>query len=153
MFIWLSDVPESHGPTHLVPLPVTASVPALPHGYLRPQRPDFYQHERSGAGSAGTVVAYSTTPSTAAPRSPRRARPDSAPTSATSMPTTTGPAATGEHRIERLGELPGPVPDQEPEPSSPSPRSLTGSGPAEPSTPRRGARSRPGHGHSGCPPR
>jgi hypothetical protein len=24
MFIWLSDVPEDHGPTHLVPLPVTA---------------------------------------------------------------------------------------------------------------------------------
>jgi hypothetical protein len=60
MFIWLSDVPEDHGPTHLVPLPVTAGVPALPHGYLRPQRPEFYQHEQSGAGQAGTVVAYST---------------------------------------------------------------------------------------------
>jgi hypothetical protein len=30
MFIWLSDVPEDHGPTHVVPLPVTAAVPALP---------------------------------------------------------------------------------------------------------------------------
>src|SRR5215831_9955478 len=38
MFIWLSDVPEDHGPTHIVPLPVTAGVPALPHGYLRSQR-------------------------------------------------------------------------------------------------------------------
>jgi hypothetical protein len=60
MFIWLSDVPEDHGPTHIVPLPVTAGVPALPHGYLRPERPEFYEHERSGAGPAGTVVAYST---------------------------------------------------------------------------------------------
>jgi hypothetical protein len=60
IFIWLSDVPEDHGPTHIVPLPVTAGVPALPHGYLRSERPDFYEHERSGAGSAGTVVAYST---------------------------------------------------------------------------------------------
>jgi hypothetical protein len=60
MFIWLSDVPEDHGPTHLVPLPVTAGAPALPHGYPRPQRPEFYERERSGSGPAGTVVAYST---------------------------------------------------------------------------------------------
>jgi hypothetical protein len=60
MFIWLSDVTEEHGPTHIVPLPVTDGVPAMPHGYLRGQRPDFYDRERSGAGPAGTVVAYST---------------------------------------------------------------------------------------------
>jgi hypothetical protein len=60
MFIWLSDVPEDHGPAHIVPLPVTAGVPALPHGYLRSERPDFFEHEQSGAGPAGTVVAYST---------------------------------------------------------------------------------------------
>ena len=60
MFIWLSDVTEAHGPTHIVPLPVTADVPALPHGYLRTDRPDFYEAELSGAGPAGTVVAYST---------------------------------------------------------------------------------------------
>jgi hypothetical protein len=59
----LSDVPEDHGPTHIVPLPVTAGAPALPHGYLRPQRPEFY------------------------------ARHGSAPTPATSTPTTNGPAA------------------------------------------------------------
>jgi hypothetical protein len=35
IFIWLSDVPEDHGPTHIVPLPVTAGVPALPHGQPR----------------------------------------------------------------------------------------------------------------------
>ena len=60
MFIWLSDVPEDRGPTHVVPLPVSAGVPALPHGYLRAQRPEFYDRERSGSGPAGTVVAYST---------------------------------------------------------------------------------------------
>jgi hypothetical protein len=60
MFIWLSDVPEDHGPTRIVPLPVTAGVPALPHGYLRSERPDCYAREQSAAGPAGTVVAYST---------------------------------------------------------------------------------------------
>ena len=60
MFIWLSDVPEDHGPTHVVPLPATAGVPALPHGYLRADRPDFYASEKSAAGPVGTVVAYST---------------------------------------------------------------------------------------------
>ena len=60
MFIWLSDVLEDHGPTHVVPLSVTAGVPALPHGYLRSERPDFYEREQSGAGPADTVVAYST---------------------------------------------------------------------------------------------
>ncbi len=60
MFIWLSDVPEDHGPTHIVPLPVSAGEPPLPHGYLRQEHPEFYAHEVSGAGPAGTVVAYST---------------------------------------------------------------------------------------------
>jgi Phytanoyl-CoA dioxygenase (PhyH) len=60
MFVWLNDVPEDHGPTHIVPLSVTVGVPVLPQGYLRSARPDFYQHEQSGAGPAGTVVAYST---------------------------------------------------------------------------------------------
>ncbi|HEY1619092.1 MAG TPA: hypothetical protein VGG25_15835 [Streptosporangiaceae bacterium] len=60
MFVWLSDVPEDHGPTHIVPLPASAGAPALPHGYLRSERPDFYERELSGAGQAGTVVAYST---------------------------------------------------------------------------------------------
>jgi hypothetical protein len=60
MFIWLNDVSDDHGPTHLVPLPVTAGVPALPHGYSDRERPDIYSHEVSSAGPAGTVVAYST---------------------------------------------------------------------------------------------
>jgi len=29
------------------------------------------------------------------------------------------------HRVERIGELPGPVPDQEPEPGRPPPRSIS----------------------------
>ena len=60
LFIWLSDVSEELGPTHLVPLPLTNEFPALPHVYLRDERPDLYEHEISGAGTAGTVVAYST---------------------------------------------------------------------------------------------
>jgi hypothetical protein len=49
-----AEEPEDHGPTHIVPLPVTAGIPALSHGYLRSRRPGFYEHERSGAGPAGT---------------------------------------------------------------------------------------------------
>ena len=60
MFIWLTDVSEEQGPTHLAPLSVTSGVPPLPHGYVRSERPDFYEKEVSAAGPAGTVVAYST---------------------------------------------------------------------------------------------
>ena len=60
MFIWLCDVPEDLGPTHIVPLGRTAGAPALPHGYLRDEWPDLYDAEVSAAGPAGTVVAYST---------------------------------------------------------------------------------------------
>lgn len=60
MFIWLTDVNEDLGPTHLVPLSVTNGIPALPHVQGRSERPALYEHEASGAGPAGTVVAYST---------------------------------------------------------------------------------------------
>lgn len=60
VFIWLHDVPEDHGPTHIVPLGVTSDLPALPHGYWPAERPDLYAAEVSAAGPAGTVVAYST---------------------------------------------------------------------------------------------
>jgi hypothetical protein len=60
MFIWMNDVPEDHGPTQVVPLPVTAGVPALPRSYDRSQRPDFYEAEQSAAGPAGTVLVYTT---------------------------------------------------------------------------------------------
>jgi hypothetical protein len=60
MFIWLTDVPEDLGPTHLVPFPATEDVPVLPHTQGRSERPALYENEISGAGPAGTVVAYST---------------------------------------------------------------------------------------------
>ena len=60
MFIWLSDVTEELGPTHLVPLSVTEGLPALPHVQRRSERPALYEHELSGAGPAGTIVVYST---------------------------------------------------------------------------------------------
>jgi len=60
MFIWLSEVTEEHGPTHLVPLSVTQGLPALPHVQRRHERPTLYEQEVSGAGPAGTMVVYST---------------------------------------------------------------------------------------------
>jgi len=60
MFLWLSDVTDSNGPTHLVPRSVTSSLPALPHGYSPEERSELYDAEVSAAGPAGTLVAYST---------------------------------------------------------------------------------------------
>jgi zinc/manganese transport system substrate-binding protein len=60
MFLWLTDVPESSGPTHLVPRSLTAHLPPLPHGYRREALGDLYENEVSSAGPAGTLVAYST---------------------------------------------------------------------------------------------
>jgi len=60
MFIWLTEVSEDLGPTHLVPLSLTKRIPALPHAQGRSERPTLYEHEVSGVGPAGTVVAYST---------------------------------------------------------------------------------------------
>lgn len=60
MFIWLSDVTEELGPTHLVPLTYTSGLPALPHVQRRSDRPALYEQEASGAGPAGTIVVYST---------------------------------------------------------------------------------------------
>jgi hypothetical protein len=60
MFIWLSDVTEELGPTHLVPLSATDSLPALPHVQRRNERPAIYEQEVSGAGPPGTIVVYST---------------------------------------------------------------------------------------------
>jgi hypothetical protein len=60
LFIWLSDVPEPLGPTHMVPMSRTAELPPLPHVQTREQGPDLYVAEVSGAGDIGTVVAYST---------------------------------------------------------------------------------------------
>ena len=60
MFIWLTDVTEALGPTHLVPLSATEDIPAMPHVQGRNERPALYEHEVSGVGPAGTAVVYST---------------------------------------------------------------------------------------------
>ena len=70
MFVFLNDVPEELGPPHLVARGHTAHLPAVPNWYLRPgQRggsrfddesgsPDLYAAAVSGAGPAGTVIAF-----------------------------------------------------------------------------------------------
>ena len=60
MFIWLADVGEDLGPTHLVPLSLTEGLPVLPHDQRRNERPALYEREVSAAGPAGTVVLYGT---------------------------------------------------------------------------------------------
>jgi hypothetical protein len=74
MFLYLVDVPAELGPPRYVPRSVTGGLPALPNwypatdgvtdpeappGWVSPQgRPELYEAEVSGAGPAGTVVAY-----------------------------------------------------------------------------------------------
>lgn len=70
MFVFLCDVPEELGPPHLVSRRHTAGLPAVPNWYLRPGAtsggrfsddsgsPDLYAAEVSGAGPAGTVIAF-----------------------------------------------------------------------------------------------
>ena len=74
MFVFLTDVPETLGPPHLVPRKHTAHLPPVPNWFLRPgatggQEPtgrflatggneDLYAAEVSGAGPAGTVIAF-----------------------------------------------------------------------------------------------
>jgi len=74
MFVYLCDVPDDLGPPSFVPLAATADLPALPNWYppigspetdangwtASTGSPTLYEHERSGAGCAGTVVAYTT---------------------------------------------------------------------------------------------
>ena len=70
MFVYLTDVPEELGPPHLVSRRHTAHLPAVPNWYLRPGHPsdsrflddsgspELYAAEVSGAGPAGTVIAF-----------------------------------------------------------------------------------------------
>lgn len=71
MFVYLVDVPEGLGPPHLVSRSHTRDLPARPNWYHRavaePDRdgfvsptasPELYEAEVSGAGPAGTVVAF-----------------------------------------------------------------------------------------------
>ena len=72
VFVYLSDVPESHGPPHYLSKRHTADLPALPNWYPRSggvadeqgwvsvdDNRARYELEVSAAGPAGTLVAYS----------------------------------------------------------------------------------------------
>ncbi|MFC4017565.1 phytanoyl-CoA dioxygenase family protein [Micromonospora sp. GCM10011542] len=70
MFVFLNDVPEELGPPHLVSRTRTADLPAVPNWLPRVDRAgagrfvdcdgraDLYEAEVSGAGPAGTVIAF-----------------------------------------------------------------------------------------------
>jgi len=72
MFVFLNDVPEELGPPHLVSRRFTADLPAVPNWLLRPGQksdgrftddsgsPGLYAAEVTGAGPAGTVIAFET---------------------------------------------------------------------------------------------
>lgn len=60
MFIYLHDVPETHGPTHVVSQLLTASLPPSLQWLTKDLYPEIYSHEVSAAGPAGTVLAYRT---------------------------------------------------------------------------------------------
>jgi hypothetical protein len=60
MFVYLHDVPETHGPTHVVSQLRTASLPSSQQQITRDAHPEIYAHEVSAAGPAGTVLAYRT---------------------------------------------------------------------------------------------
>jgi hypothetical protein len=71
LFVYLVDVPEELGPPHLLSRTYTEDVPARPNWFPGADvdssdddfdspigRPDLYAEETSGAGPAGTVVAF-----------------------------------------------------------------------------------------------
>lgn len=62
LFVYLGDVSEDHGPTHVVP---TSAGRHLPGWQLlnatRESHPELYDAEIAAAGPAGTVLAYTTT--------------------------------------------------------------------------------------------
>jgi hypothetical protein len=69
MFVFLNDVPEELGPPHLVSRKLTDGLPAVPNWLLRPGHktgdrfagtapPGLYEAVVSGAGPAGTVIAF-----------------------------------------------------------------------------------------------
>ena len=73
MFVYLTDVPEELGPPHMLSRSHTGDLPARPNWYPRADvadsesgyvategRPDLYAAEVSGAGPAGTVIAFET---------------------------------------------------------------------------------------------
>jgi ectoine hydroxylase-related dioxygenase (phytanoyl-CoA dioxygenase family) len=60
MFIYIHDIPEDHGPTHVVSQIHTAGLPLWPPRLTRDDHPQLYAEEVSAAGPAGTVLAYRT---------------------------------------------------------------------------------------------
>ncbi len=58
LFVFLHEVDEELGPTHVVSAARTEDLPLLPHVMTRAERPDLYDDEVSAAGPAGTVLAY-----------------------------------------------------------------------------------------------
>jgi hypothetical protein len=60
MFIYVHDVPEAYGPTHVVSQLRTASLPPSLQHVTRDAYPEVYASEVSATGPAGTVLAYRT---------------------------------------------------------------------------------------------
>ncbi|MEV4754499.1 phytanoyl-CoA dioxygenase family protein [Micromonospora sp. NPDC049559] len=58
MFIYLHDVPETYGPTHVVSQTHTGAVPPAQLRITKDEHPEIYAKEVSAAGPAGTVLAY-----------------------------------------------------------------------------------------------
>ncbi len=58
IFIYLYDVPETHGPTHVVSHLFTANLPPSLQQVTKDAHPEIYSQEVSAAGPAGTVLAY-----------------------------------------------------------------------------------------------
>ena len=59
-FLYLGDVAEDLGPTHVVPLAASGHLGPVPSRRGRDDHPELYDAEVSGAGPAGTVLAYTT---------------------------------------------------------------------------------------------
>jgi ectoine hydroxylase-related dioxygenase (phytanoyl-CoA dioxygenase family) len=60
MFIYLHDVPENYGPTHVVSQTLTGDLSPALMQLTKDEHPGIYAKEVSAAGSAGTVLAYRT---------------------------------------------------------------------------------------------
>lgn len=58
LFVFLHEVDEDLGPTHVVSTTRSDRIPLLPHVATRSEHPELYAAEVSAAGPAGTVLAY-----------------------------------------------------------------------------------------------
>ncbi len=82
MFIWLSDVPEDHGPTHVVPLPSPLEYRLCRTATSGPNGRTSTSTSSRPRARPGPSWLTAPTPSTGARRSPPRGRPATAPRSA-----------------------------------------------------------------------